>query len=171
MIGRGWRASSRAQKIMGAVVILLLLVLISAAAKKAPPAKTVSSPASPALTTTVTSTQAAQRPPHVRTRTVTSTATVSKTVTRTVSASGSGAPSAPAVVAEGPGSTTHAGDAQFCSTHSCIPSFPTATARWCSVSMASGVIRVVCLAPAQTTAAKARSRLTHPSGAFVSLLC
>lgn len=30
----------------------------------------------------------------------------------------------PGTTSEGPGSTTHAGDAQFCSAHTCIPNFP-----------------------------------------------
>jgi hypothetical protein len=30
----------------------------------------------------------------------------------------------PGTAPEGPGSSTHAGDAQFCSSHSCIPNFP-----------------------------------------------
>lgn len=59
---------------------------------------------------------------HAPAVTVTVTATARSTVTRTVSAV---APApAPAASVEGPGSTSHAGDAQFCSTHTCIPNFP-----------------------------------------------
>jgi hypothetical protein len=59
---------------------------------------------------------------HAPTHTVTVTATARSTVTRTISAAG--AAPAPTASVEGPGSTSHAGDDQFCSTHTCIPNFP-----------------------------------------------
>lgn len=59
---------------------------------------------------------------HAPAVTVTVTATDHSTVTRTISAAAS-APT-PAGSVEGPGSTSHAGDDQFCSTHTCIPNFP-----------------------------------------------
>jgi hypothetical protein len=57
---------------------------------------------------------------HAQAVTVTVTTTARSTVTRTIS----GAAPAPTASVEGPGSTSHAGDNRFCSTHTCIPNFP-----------------------------------------------
>jgi hypothetical protein len=78
-------------------------------------------------TVTHTVTHAVRRASRgTRTRTVVRhvpavTATARSTVTRTISAAAS-APT-PTASVEGPGSTSHAGDDQFCSTHTCIPNF------------------------------------------------
>lgn len=63
------------------------------------------------------------------TRTVTGptrTVTVTKTITKTT-ASGSGGGGGGGTPVEGPGSYSHAADALFCSTHSCIDNFPNGT--------------------------------------------
>ena len=89
---------------------------------------------------------------HAPARTVTVTATARSTVTRTVSAA-AGAP-APTASVEGPGSSSHAGDAQFCSTHACIPSFPNGNGYVVRCADGEWSHSGVCLAPARIMAAR-----------------
>lgn len=51
------------------------------------------------------------------------TVTITRTQTQTTTVAGSTGPSHAASV-EGPGSTSHATDSEFCSTHACIANFP-----------------------------------------------
>jgi hypothetical protein len=52
-----------------------------------------------------------------------STVTVTTTATHTTTLSAAAAPAPSSASVEGPGSASHATDDQFCSTHTCIPSF------------------------------------------------
>ena len=54
----------------------------------------------------------------------TSTAGPSPTSTAQPSSTSTASPSSPPAPVEGPGSSSHLGDAQFCSTHTCIANFP-----------------------------------------------
>jgi hypothetical protein len=105
---------------LGTVSVAIILI---AAIFGTNSSKTTTVTASTTVTQTVT-TRSGRR--HARTiirrapapppRTVTATPTATTTV------SAAAAPATPAV--EGPGSTSHATDSQFCSTHACIPNFP-----------------------------------------------
>lgn len=88
-----------------------------------------------ATTNTVTATQTVTRTQmryHTRTRTKVvirhapapppTTVTVTATTTTTQTIASSAPPATPAV--EAPGSFSHATDAEFCTTHSCIENFP-----------------------------------------------
>ena len=58
------------------------------------------------------------------TGTGTGTQSTSSNPTGTGTGTGPSTGTSPTPAVEGPGSSSHATDAQFCSTHSCIPSFP-----------------------------------------------
>jgi hypothetical protein len=62
-----------------------------------------------------------QRAPAPLARTVTVTSTVTRTITTSASLPSS---SAASQGIEGPGSSSHSTDAQFCATHQCIRNFP-----------------------------------------------